>query len=90
MVENKLYNQWSSMWMPFEYWIAYHLNAEQMDTILFSYVLVQYKNDGSNTFDKAHRPTIWMPDHLKYKVQKVWYYKCSFSFSGSCIILAAF
>ena len=56
------------MWMPFEYWIADHLNAEQMDTILLSYVLVQYKNGGSNTLDKAP---------FEDKVQKVFFLNTS-------------
>ena len=41
-----------------------HLNAEQMDAILFSYELVQYSNG---------RLTIQIPNHFKSKLKKVWY-----------------
>ena len=39
--------------MPFEYSTAQPLNTEQMDTILFFYVLVQYSNFWSSTKDIA-------------------------------------
>ena len=46
-----------------------HLNTGQIDTIVFSYVLVRYSNGRSSTLDIAHRPT----DHLKSKLLKVRY-----------------
>ena len=45
-------------WMPDGSVFECHLNAGQMDTILFSYVLVQYLNDQAITYDITHRPTI--------------------------------
>ena len=47
-----------------------HLNTGQ---ILFSYVLVWYLNGWSSTLNKAHKPTIWILNHLKSKLQKVQY-----------------
>ena len=49
------------------------LNTGQMDPILFSYVLVRYFNGHCSTQDIAHKPTIWIPNHLKSKLQKVQY-----------------
>ena len=44
-----------------------------MDAILFFYVLVWYSNGWSVRYDKAHRPTIWIQNHLKSELQKVRY-----------------
>ena len=38
--------------------IGCHLNIVKMDAILFSYVVVQYLNGQSSTWDVAHKPTI--------------------------------
>ena len=49
-----------------------HLNARQMDAILFSYVLVWFSNDRSSTKDSL-RPKISILNHLKSELQKVCY-----------------
>ena len=45
----------------------------QMDAILFSDALVLYFNGWSSIEDITRRPAIWIPNHLKSKLQKVWY-----------------
>ena len=50
-----------------------HLNTEQMDPILFSYVLVQNSNGWSSTSNMHRKMIIWIPNHLKSKLQKVQY-----------------
>ena len=48
--------------------IGCHLNIVKMDAILFSYVVVQYLNGWSSTWDVALKPTIW---NLSFK--NFWY-----------------
>ena len=52
-----------------------NLNTQQMDAILFSYILVQYLNGRSSTLDKAHKLTIRKPYHLKSELQMFWVFK---------------
>ena len=75
------YTKTSTGWMPngpvlkchLKTGQPYHLNTEQMEAILFSYVLVRYSNGRSCTEDIAHRLNIWIPNHLKSELPKVQY-----------------
>ena len=54
----------------FKYWTIWNSNKRWtiwMDSILFSHVLVW----------TAQKPTIWIPNHLKSDLQKVWYSNAS-------------
>ena len=79
MVEKRLNAKWSGIWMPFEYWTAGPFEYWKIDTILFSYVLVRYLNDWSGKWDIEYRPTNLILNHLKSKLQKLWYSNGRFS-----------
>ena len=49
------------------------LNTTKVYAIFFSYVLVLYFNGRWSIQDIAHKPTIWIPNHLKSDFQKVRY-----------------
>ena len=89
MVDNRWDAKLSAFRMPFEYRTAWPFEYRTNGVaVLFSYVLIQYLNCQSSTYDIAYRPTIWILIHLNKWTSKSLLFRFS-AIQISTVILIA-